>query len=269
MSTTEAKKEAARTAIKLRDDGRAQMGNLQEIMQIAKVAIAAQIVPSSMKTEAQVAVALMTGAELGIGPMFSLRNIYIINGRACIWGDLGFALIQKSGTLAAYEETVHGEEDEDLSVTVRAVRRGQEGAYEATFSWADAKRAGLLSKKTTYGPWLKDMLRWRARWRVLRTGWADVLGGLVFAEIASDFPPIEKQAPREVPLEDFESVSSVPLEAPDEDELTEEKLVAEHARIKAQMAKDAEHQAKMDEQGGEDMPADAEVPFEGPALDFD
>ena len=62
------------------------MGELSEFRQVAEMANmlknAGDFIPSSFKGNAgAIAAAILTGRELGISPMASLRSLYVVNGK--------------------------------------------------------------------------------------------------------------------------------------------------------------------------------------------
>jgi hypothetical protein len=131
--------------------------------------------------------AIQHGSEIGLSPMQSLQNIACINGRPAIWGDAALAIVQASAVCEFVYEEVTGEGDA-MAAVCQAKRRGYAKPTTATFTVADAKRAGLWGKT---GPWTqypKRMLQLRARGFALRDAFPDVLKGLVTAEEAQDYP---------------------------------------------------------------------------------
>lgn len=168
-------------------------------------AAAQGMVPSSFRdkkgqwnTQA-ITLALVKGFELRMKPTQALQSIYVVNGQPAIWGDALPALALASGNLEDFRERYEGEGD-DLTAVCVVKRRGLKSEYEDRFSVADAKESGLWGKS---GPWQqhgKRMLRMRARARVFRAVFADVLKGLDVVEEAQD---IEVQTHSEEP--EFES----------------------------------------------------------------
>jgi hypothetical protein len=130
--------------------------------------------------------AIQHGSEIGLSPMQSLQNIACINGRPAIWGDAALAIVHASAVCEFVYEEVTGEGDA-MAAVCQAKRRGYAKPTTATFTVADAKRAGLWGKT---GPWTqypKRMLQLRARGFALRDAFPDVLKGLVTAEEAQDY----------------------------------------------------------------------------------
>jgi len=132
-----------------------------------------------------IAACILTGAELGIAPMQSLRGIHVIEGRPTLSADLMLALAIRAGVRAQWLETTP-----DVA-RLRLERDGFE-AHDHTFSMADAKRAGL-ARRQNWGRYPAAMLRARCLSAALRAWCPDVLGGGVYVE-----GEIEPRAPAPV-----------------------------------------------------------------------
>lgn len=161
------------------------LNSFADMWSLAQCIHKAGMAPKSMNKPEQVLVALQWGAELGVGPMQALTNIAVINGRPAVWGDLVVALVRRSGKCTSITETVTGE-GEAMVATCEAKRAGGE-VCKRTFSYKEAKAAGLLSKDT-YKSYLRRMLQLRARAFCLRDLFADMLVGLPIAEELQDSP---------------------------------------------------------------------------------
>lgn len=191
---------------------------IEEVARIANAVIVAGLAPDSYKggddkaVASKIMIGIMKGAEIGLAPLTALANIAIINGRPCLYGDGGVSLIQRSGLVEKWDENLTGKDGEDDWTAHCAIwRKGQELPYEGVFSWADAKRARLITK----GPWVQHparMMMWRARTYAMRLGFADCLCGLSIAEEIQDMP----SAPAPVVADDFltDEVAPKELSAP-------------------------------------------------------
>ncbi len=144
-------------------------------MTMARTIAATQFVPESYrgKPEAVVA-AILTGREMGIGPMESLRQIHMIDGRPSFAADLMMSKM-RSGGVTVIESEVTAER-----AMIHARRR--DTGEEATVEWtiADAVAAGLAGKKN-WKTYPADMLWARVVGRLARRLGSDLLGGLVYA----------------------------------------------------------------------------------------
>lgn len=132
-----------------------------------------------------IAACILTGAELGIAPMQSLRGIHVIEGRPTLSADLMLALAIRAGVRAQWVETTP-----DVA-RLRLEREGFE-PHQHEFSMADAKRAGL-ARRQNWGRYPAAMLRARCLSAALRAWCPDVLGGGVYVE-----GEIEPRAPAPV-----------------------------------------------------------------------
>lgn len=160
---------------------------------ISQAVVAAQMAPRGLDTVEKCTIAILHGLEVGLTPMMALQSIAVINGRPSLWGDGALGLIQSSGQLEDQDEHFEGEEGTDSFKAVCVLkRRGKPRPIVGEFSVADAKTAGLWTKRGRDGsptPWQtywKRMLKARARAFALRDGFSDVLKGLSVAEEQED-----------------------------------------------------------------------------------
>jgi len=157
---------------------------LKEAMQYADIMAKSTVVPTAYQGKSgNILVAVQMGADLGLKPMQALQNIAVINGRPSIYGDALLALVQVNPVFEDIQETF----DTSTDTATCTVKRKNQAAHTATYSKVDATTAGLWGK----GVWQKypkRMLQMRARGFALRDKFADVLGGLITAEEAQDYP---------------------------------------------------------------------------------
>jgi hypothetical protein len=154
------------------------------------------MVPKSYQGSATaIAAAVMTGAELGLGPMESLRAVYLVDGKPQLSAELMLRLAMRAGVRIEWTES------SDTAVKARFTRSGFP-AHEEAFTMRDAERAGVAHKD----PWKRyprNMLRARCVSNALR-GWApDVLGAGVYTEgeIADQPATIDATPPAVVVVE--------------------------------------------------------------------
>ena len=197
--------------------------DLDEIGRLANGIAKSGLAPRSMDKPEQIAVAIMTGLEIGLPPMFSIQKIAVINGRPAIWGDAVPALLWAKNF--KLREWVEGE------VAHCEVTRPDGTKIERTFSIAQAKQAGLWGKA---GPWTQyrdRMLQMRARGYACRDGAPDVLSGMYLAEELEEDRPMRDVTPRKAAVLEIPDIPSqeplVPTEAeasqdvPDDDTLAD------------------------------------------------
>lgn len=196
--------------------------SVEEVFRLAKGISDSGLAPRGMDKPEQVTVAIMTGLEIGLPPMFAIQKIAVINGRPALWGDALPALLLAKGF--RLRERIEGVGD--ARVAWCEVIRPDGDKVERSFSVGDAKEAGLWGKA---GPWKQypaRMLQMRARGFACRDGAADVLSGLYLKEEIDDAEPMRDITPARVePLAipddvtDQTPVAQVEAEAPQDVEM--------------------------------------------------
>ena len=131
--------------------------------------------PKAITTPAQAVAVILTGRELGLGIMESLRGIYIIENKPSVSPQLMLSLIYNSGVI------------EDLKINsqptfceVEGNRKGM-SLIKVRFTEEDAKDLGLLFRDN-WKRQKQNMLRWRAISAWARLVCPDVIGGLYTPE---------------------------------------------------------------------------------------
>lgn len=109
---------------------------------------------SPEQTQANVALILWYGAELGISPVQALQEIYVVHGRPQISGRLWLAKLREAGHLVSVVEHT------TKVCTIKIVRGDTGEEHTETFTWEDAGLAKLTGKDT-YRQHPKRMLLWR------------------------------------------------------------------------------------------------------------
>lgn len=135
-----------------------------------------EFVPSSLRGKpAAIAACVLAGRELGIGPMSSLQNLIVIDGRPSMTSLLMRQLIFAAG------HSIHYAESTDFRCVVKGRRRGEEEWTTITWTMDQAKKAGL-DTKTNWRKYPKQMLQARATGELARLVFADCLGGMGYLE---------------------------------------------------------------------------------------
>ena len=162
--------------------------DLDEVYRLAKGVSASGLAPKGMDKPEQVMVAILTGLELGLPPMFAINKIAVINGRPTLWGDALPALLWGRGF--EIDEWMDDTADGDRVAWCKVTRpNGKE--VSRSFSQKQAVSMGLWNKQ---GPWKQmpwRMLQMRARGFACRDGAADVLGGIYITEEIIGAPPLD------------------------------------------------------------------------------
>lgn len=169
--------------------------------QMAQIVHASHLAPKSLNSVEKVFVAMTWGLEVGLTPMASLSNIAVINGKPCIYGDAMKALILASGKCADFVEEPMLDKGGDV-VGYRCWSKRTNGMEaESVFTLQDAERANLLKKSGPWQEYRSRMLMFRARGFLCRDLYPDVLGGLISAEEARDYPVDVSQRPARAPVQ--------------------------------------------------------------------
>lgn len=177
------------TAIAKRETANWTPANFSQARELSEMVAQSGFAPEDYRGKPQdCLMAMMAGNEVGLGPMASLQNIAVINGRPSIWGDAALALVKSSADFEWIKEWI---DDESQTAYCKVKRRGEDPVVRS-FSWEDAKRAGLAGKKGPWQTYPKRMMQMRARSWAIRDVWPHVLKGLSIAEEASDVPKKER-----------------------------------------------------------------------------
>lgn len=130
--------------------------------------------------------AVMQGRELGLPPIQALQSIAMVNGRPSVWGDAVPGLCYSRGLVEDHQERFEGEEGTDGYTAICVVKRkGIASPKVATFSQADAKKAGLYNQNV-HGKYPRRMMQWRARHGAFHDAFPDVLRGIGTREIEAE-----------------------------------------------------------------------------------
>lgn len=165
--------------------------SVEEVFRLAQAVSKSGLAPRGMDTAEKLTVAIMTGMEIGLPPMFAINKIAVVNGRPTLWGDALPALLWGRGF--KLKEWLDG--DGDSRRAFCEVTRPDGDKVMRDFGVVDARKAGLWGKA---GPWTQypdRMLQMRARGFAARDGAADVLGGLYVAEEVIDGGVLKEAAP--------------------------------------------------------------------------
>jgi hypothetical protein len=175
--------------------GHGSLGMLGEAIRLADVIADTEMVPAALRGRpAAVVAVVLAGHELGLGPMQSLAQVHLINGRPSLAAEA------MRGLAMAHGHTIIPDANED-SATVRCRRRDWPPDQWAkfVFTMGDAERAGLAG----HGVWKqypRAMLTARATAEACRAIFPDVLAGL-------SYTPEEAGAIIDIPAADSDDAS--------------------------------------------------------------
>lgn len=181
------------------------------------------------KPEAVLA-ALLTGREIGLGPMTALQRIHVIEGRA------GLDAQGMRAQVLAHGHDIWIVESTPEKCTVAGHRRGSEHQQTVTWTMAQARTARLADKQV-WKAYPRQMLQARATAELCRLIAPDALGGLAYSseELEDERPTPTARRARQQPLEEpvgqvrVTTTSTVPAAEPapswDDDEPVEAEVV--------------------------------------------
>lgn len=177
---------AARPPVKMGSHG-IMLTTIEEMFRFADAVSKSGLAPRGLGKPEQILIALEYGAELGLKPMQALSVVMVVNGRATLYGDGMLAVAQASGLLVDINETLEGTPAnlDKMAATCVVKRQGRPTPSRCTFTWADAKQAGLTGSDT-YKKFPGRMLKARARAFALRDAFPDVLCGVMSTDEAVD-----------------------------------------------------------------------------------
>lgn len=179
--------------------------DLHQAYQAARSLVTTSFVPQSYKAKPEeAAAAIMTGAELGLSPLASLRSIDIIQGTPALRAIAMRALVQSKG------HDIWVEESTETRAIVCGRRQGSEHVERVVWSQDRAQRLGLMAKDN-YRKQPGVMYIARATGEVSRLIAADVLLGVPYT-VEEIQDGIDQEAPTTVePKRAKRTVKRAPL----------------------------------------------------------
>jgi hypothetical protein len=178
------------TDLALVDDGggtiEAWVDDFTRLAEVASALARTAFIPASLRvfrdngrtfdgdaTAAQVTAAILTGRELGLGRIASLRSIDVVNGTPAL------RAIALRGILQAHGHEIWVEEATNSRATVAGQRKGSEHVQRITWTTDDARARGLANKPN-WRSQPRNMLIARATSDVARLVAADALLGVPY-----------------------------------------------------------------------------------------
>lgn len=188
--------------------------SFDDAYRIAKIQLASKMLPARFNTPEMIFVATQFARELGLQPLTALRQIAVVQGTPCTFGDLPLALVQRSGKMESIREYTIDKDGNEICTknknlsadAVAAVcivkRKGDPEPLERFFSMADARTAGL-GGSPTWKAYPKLMLKYRARSQALKDKFPDCLNGIAIAEYDFNELPNEESPKIEGPASEL------------------------------------------------------------------
>lgn len=175
--------------------------NAGECLTLARTLVASRLLPRAITTPEAAFAVIMTGRELGLTAMQSLRSIHIIEGKPTLSADLMIALVRRS-PVCEYMVLV---ESTAKVATYEAKRKDSPKPTRMSFTIEDAERAGLLGKDN-WRKFAPAMLRARCGSAICRAEFSDVMLGV--------YDPDEITPANDAPAEPVRWVEVETVDAP-------------------------------------------------------
>lgn len=147
--------------------------NFDELARLSNAVVRSGLAPSSVNRAEDAMIILMSGAELGLTAMQSLRSIHVIKGRPVLSADLMVALVRRSPSCEFFD-LIELTNDRCVYETKRVEART---SVTFEFSMDDAKRAGLLNNDN-WKKYPRNMLRARCASSLARAEYPELLTGV-------------------------------------------------------------------------------------------
>lgn len=293
-------------SIQVSKSGQMQITTIEEAYRQASLYHKSGLVPASFDSPEKIMVGLQMAIELKLPPLTALKSMYVLKGVASLFGDLPLSLVMQSGLLEWIKEVQLDKDRKEIcsknnnlgaecEMAICVVKRkGYPDDVERSYSWSEAKAAGLdkgkFGDKDTWVKHRRRMLQMRSRSWALKDVFPDVLMGVAIREYgdAEDFEArdvanqtfkisepeqitvsveeafdIPQSAQATIP-ENVETVRSEPPELDQSEQIDDDIVDAgfkEYPQIKESVAEDqvtVDYVNKADDQG---FIQDAEKPF--------
>jgi hypothetical protein len=180
--------------------------DITEARSLAQTLSKSALLPEALRgKEPDILMTIMTGAELGLAPMQSIRAIDVIKGKPCLKAEAMVALVRRRRDVCEFFNIVHSDERKCI---IEAKRVGG-AAFRLAWTIEDAQRAGLMGNDN-WKRFPAAMLRARCSSAVCKAEFSDLILGLYDPEeLATQLAPDAKpQVEREV------NAAPVVVEAP-------------------------------------------------------
>lgn len=219
----EPKTEEVKTATVIGIDQRTQAlmaKDNSELIRVIRVMMKGAAFPKSLNTEEKVIAAWQIAASFNLPPAVAIRNIAIIEGSACIWGELPKALAESTGELEEFKLILIDDQQDVISLekknldkpvwgAVVQIKRKGRSMNEYSFTMLDAKKAGLDKKTGTWQTYTKIMLSRRTVGQAIKFEFPDALMGVGIAEYDhGEAPDLRDVTPSKSSNEESESISA-------------------------------------------------------------
>lgn len=145
---------------------------IDEVRTLSTLLAKSSLLPEAMRgQEANVAMAILAGQEMGLAPMAAIRGIHVVKGKPILSAETMVGIVLGSGLAEHFTCT----EETPTRVTYETKRRGAPREQRCTWTMDDAKRAGLDGDNWRKYP--RAMLKARCKSMLARDVYPDVLAG--------------------------------------------------------------------------------------------
>lgn len=143
--------------------------DLSEQFKMASLLAKSGILSKDLNTPEKLFLLLQQGKELGLQPMQSLNNIYVVNGKTAISAKMMLSLAIKAGITYRFVEWT--------DLTCKMIFKRGEWEMEIDYTMEEAKKANL-TWKDNWKSYPKEMLKSRCVSRALGLIAPDIVAGL-------------------------------------------------------------------------------------------
>ena len=177
--------------------------NYRQAFKLAEMLVRSGLLPRTIATPEAALAIMVTGRELGLTMMQSMRSIVVIEGKPTLSADLMVALVKRSPDCEYFIIVSTSTE----KCEIRTKRRSEPEAQTFTWTIQDAERANLL-RKDNWKCYPRAMLRARCAAEASRAVYPHRMMGIYLSDEIGDHidmvqegpsgPPASVYAPREV-----------------------------------------------------------------------
>jgi hypothetical protein len=165
-----------------------RLGGFRDALAFADQLIKSRLLPKHIDTPQKALAVILTGQEMGLPPMRSLRHIHVIGGNPVMKAELLLALFRERGGKAKQVEST-----DDICEWLFTHPNGDEHTERLTWEEAEARgysktKSGALKDNWAKNPGRRVMLRWRVIANGTRVAGPDLVGG-AYIEDELDYVP--------------------------------------------------------------------------------
>ncbi len=140
-----------------------------DALSLASLLVKAGLTPKHIKNPADAVMIMLAGAELGLGPMASLRGMHCIEGKVTLSSEMMLSIVASHGVKFAWRKS-------DATCATIELRRDGWEPHVVSFTIEEA-RAAKLTGKDNWQRYPAAMLRARAASSACRAYCPDLLAG--------------------------------------------------------------------------------------------